>query len=181
MMQVIGFLISFVLFIIAATIFPSLDAMGAGTHGFDFIFFFSSFWIQFGPNSKTFLVAIEFYPAPVRATAHGLSAAVGKCGALTATVLYNYICSRAKFWVVCWFGLIGFCLTVVFIPDTTSLDLREQERYWQFIREGREGEYHGIAIHPRHLSLYERVALGRGWNYDPELDRVKKLIREGER
>ena len=94
-------------------------------------------WIQFGPNSTTFLVAGEVYPAPVRATAHGLSAAVGKCGALTATVLYNYIGSRTKFWVVCWFGLIGFCLTVMFIPDTTGLDLREQERYWQFVREGR--------------------------------------------
>ena len=174
-MQAVGFLMNFVLFIIAAAIFPKLDTMGAGAHGFEFIYFFSSFWIQFGPNSTTFLVAGEVYPAPVRATAHGLSAAMGKCGALTATVLYNYFGSRTKFWVVCWFGLIGFCLTVVFIPDTTSLDLREQERYWLFVREGRQDEYHGIAIHPRHLSLFEKVFLKRGRSYDSELDRKAKI------
>ena len=117
-MQAVGFLMNFILFIIAASIFPTLNKKGPGGHGFEFIYFFSSFWIQFGPNSTTFLVAGEVYPAPVRATAHGISAAVGKLGALTATVLYNYIGSHTKFWVVCWFGLIGFILTVVFIPDT---------------------------------------------------------------
>jgi hypothetical protein len=45
-------------------------------------------------------------------------------------VLYNYNGSRIKFWVVSWFGLMGFFLTAAFIPDTTGLDLREQERYW---------------------------------------------------
>ncbi|KAF2093072.1 MFS general substrate transporter [Rhizodiscina lignyota] len=174
-MQAVGFLMSFILFIIAAAAFPILDVPGPGGHGFEFIYFFSSFWIQFGPNSTTFILAAEVYPAPVRATAHGVSAAVGKLGALAATILYNYISARVKFWVVSWFGLIGFILTVVFIPDTTGLDLREQERYWQFVREGREQEYHGIAIHPRHLSLYERVILKRGNRYDGELDRQMKM------
>lgn len=131
--------------------------------------------IQFGPNSTTFLIAGEVYPGPVRATAHGMSAAVGKIGALTATVLYNYIGSRTKFWVVSWFGLIGFTITLIFIPDTTGLDLREQERYWQFVREGREQEYHGIAIHPRHLSFFEKVVLKRAKNYDPVKDRDAKV------
>jgi hypothetical protein len=98
-------------------------------------------------------------------------------------VLYNYIGSRTNLYVVSWFGLIGFVLTVVFIPDTTGLDLREQERYWQYVKEGREGEYHGIAIHPRHLSVFERVVLKRGRNYDPKLDKeanigeMRKLFR----
>ena len=74
-----------------------------------------------------------------------------------------------------WFGLIGFVLTIVFIPDTTGLDLREQERYWQFVRDGRPGDYHGIAVHPRHLSLFERVVLKRDRAYDPELDRQQKI------
>lgn len=171
-MQMVGFLVSFILFIIAAGLFPKLDKKGPGGHAFEFIYFFSSFWIQFGSNSTTFLVAGEVYPAPIRATAHGVSAAVGKLGALTATVLYNYIGSRTKFWVVSWFGLIGFCLTLVFILDTTGLDLREQERYWQYVRGD---DYHGIAIHPRHLSLYERVVVKRDRNYNPELDRQAKI------
>lgn len=83
--------------------------------------------------------------------------------------------SHCIIWVVSWFGLIGFCLTLVFIPDTTGLDLREQERYWQYVRDGRGDDYYGIAIHPRHLSLYERVVLKRDRNYNPELDRQAKI------
>jgi hypothetical protein len=95
--------------------------------------FFSSFWNQFGPNSTTFLLAAEAYPTAIRSTAHGFSAAWGKLGALAPAVLYNYIGNRTKFWVVSWFGLLGFFLTVVFVPDTTGLDLREQERYWDYV------------------------------------------------
>jgi hypothetical protein len=66
-------------------------------------------------------------------------------------------------------------LTLIFIPDTTGLDLREQERYWQSVRVGRVNDFHGIAIHPRHLSWYERAVLKRHTNYDPELDRKTKI------
>ena len=73
----------------------------------------------------TFLVwditaAAEVYPTSVRSTAHGMSAAVGKCGALVPTVLFNYIGNSTKFWVVCWAGLLGFFMTVMFIPDATG-------------------------------------------------------------
>jgi hypothetical protein len=77
--------------------------------------------------------------------------------------------------VVSWFGLLGFILTLVFIPDTTGLDLREQERYWSFVRQGRPQDYHGIAVHPRHLSWYERVVLKRHLAYDPELDKNGRI------
>jgi hypothetical protein len=53
-------------------------------------------------------------------------------------------------------GLIGAILTLAFLPDTTGLDLKEQERRWAFIRAGREHDYHGIAIHWKHLSWWER-------------------------
>jgi predicted NUDIX family NTP pyrophosphohydrolase len=33
---------------------------------------------QFGPNSVSFLVAAEVFPTPIRASAHGMSAAWGK-------------------------------------------------------------------------------------------------------
>lgn len=56
--------------------------------------------LRFGPNCTTFLVAAEVYPASIRATAHGVSAAVGKLGALAPTILYNYIGNQTKFWVV---------------------------------------------------------------------------------
>ncbi|EXJ59386.1 uncharacterized protein A1O5_12267 [Cladophialophora psammophila CBS 110553] len=77
--------------------------------------------------------------------------------------------------VVSWFGLIGFILTLLFIPDTTGLGLRKQERYWHFIREGRPQDYHGITIQPRHVSWYERVVLKRHLQYNPELDRLARI------
>ena len=138
------------------------------------MYFLSSFFNQFGPNAVSFLVAAEVFPTPIRATAHGFSAACGKLGALTAAVMYNYITTQQKFYVVPWFGLAGVLLTLVFLPDTTGLDLKEQERRWQFIRAGRESDYHGVAVHPKHLSLWERFR-GVGKYYDAELDYRQKI------
>ena len=46
-------------------------------------FFFSNF----GPNSTTFIVPGEVFPAEIRATCHGLSSAAGKVGAILGTKL----------------------------------------------------------------------------------------------
>ena len=89
-------------------------------------------------------------------------------------MLYNYITTQQRFYFVPWFGLAGMLLTFLFLPDTTGLDLKEQERRWHFIRQGREQDYHGIAIHPQHLSLYERWR-GIGKQYNPDLDYKQKI------
>jgi Sugar (and other) transporter len=123
----------------------------------------------------TFILAAESYPASIRASAHGVSAASGKIGALIPAVLYNYIDNRTKFWVVTWFAMAGWIITIVFVADTSGLDLRELERYWKYVTEGREKEYHGVAVHPRHLSLWERVVLKRHLAYDAELDHQSKI------
>ena len=174
-MQAIGFLADFIFFIIPAALFSSLQQHGSPVKVFQFIYFFSSFSNQFGPNFTTFLLAAEVYPSPIRSTAHGVSAACGKLGALFPAVVYNYVGNGTKFWIVSWLGLLGFILIVLFTPDTTGLDLREQERYWLCVRDGREQDYHGIAIHPRHLSLWERYVLHRHRHYNPELDRQAKI------
>jgi hypothetical protein len=172
-MMIVGFFCDFVLFVVPAF---SYDFFTSPAHitAFQAMYFLSSFFNQFGPNSVTFLVAAEVYPTPIRATAHGFSAAVGKLGALLAAVVYNYLTTQQVFKFVPWFGLAGAILTFVFLPDTTGLDLKEQERRWAFIRAGREHEYHGIAIHPKHLSLWERFR-GVGKNYDGELDYAQKV------
>ncbi|EXJ78048.1 hypothetical protein A1O3_09209 [Capronia epimyces CBS 606.96] len=180
-MQSIGFLMDFILFIVPAFNFEYYTSV-EHIKEFQAMYFLSSFFNQFGPNSVTFIAAAEVYPVAVRASAHGFSAAVGKLGALTASVLYNYIDTQTKFYVVPWFGLAGVVLNVVFMPDTTGLDLKEQERRWAFIRAGRENDYHGIAIHPKHLSLWERLR-GVGKHYDAELDyaqRIEEMRREWE-
>ncbi|KAG8675429.1 hypothetical protein FPOAC2_01481 [Fusarium poae] len=168
MMQQVGFFMCFLMFVIPAFKYDYYTSP-AGIHSFQAMYFISSFFNQFGPNSVTFLVAGEVFPTPIRATAHGFSACIGKSGALLASVLYNYIDDQTKFYLVPWFGLAGMLLTWVFLPDTTGLDLKEQERRWHYIRDGKESEYHGVAVNPIHLSLWERLR-GLGKNYDPEAD-----------
>lgn len=172
-MMIVGFMLDFILFVIPCFQFEYFTQK-AHVRGFQAMYFLSSFFNQFGPNSVTFLVAAEVYPTPIRATAHGFSAAIGKLGALLAAVLYNYIDTQTKFYVVCWFGLAGALLTWIFLPDTTGLDLKEQERRWNFIKDGRYNDYHGIAVHPRHLSLWERMR-GAGKYYNPKLDYQQRL------
>ena len=174
-MQIIGFIGCFICFVIPSFKY-SYYAEGPGIHSFQAMYYISSFFGQFGPNCVTFLVAAEVYPTPVRASAHGFSAAMGKLGALTAAILFNYIGSHTRYYVVPWFGLVGALATYVFLPDTTGLDLKEQERRWAFIRAGREHEYHGVAIHSKHLSFWERMR-GVGKYYDPELD-YKQRVEE---
>jgi len=48
---------------------------------FVLIFGLSFLFINFGPNATTFLIPAEIYPTNLRASAHGLSAAIGKVGA----------------------------------------------------------------------------------------------------
>ena len=172
-MQTFGFLMDFILFVVPAFNFAYYRSL-PGVKAFQAMYFLSSFFNQFGPNAVTFLVAAEVYPTPIRATAHGFSAACGKLGALLAAVLYSYIDTQTKFYVVPWFGLAGVLVTVLFLPDTTGLDLKEQERRWHFIRAGREHDYHGIAVHPKHLSWWERFR-GVGRYYDPETDYKQKI------
>jgi hypothetical protein len=172
-MMIVGFLADFILFVIPAFKYEYFTSP-EHIHGFQAMYFLSSFFNQFGPNSVTFLVAAEVFPTPIRATAHGFSAAVGKLGALLAAVLYNYIDTQMKFYVVPWFGLAGALLTWLFLPDTTGLDLKEQERRWSYIRAGREHDYHGIAIHPTHLSVWENFR-GVGKHYDAKLDYEQKV------
>jgi Sugar (and other) transporter len=172
MMQ-LGFLMDFILFVVPAFHYNYYKSV-KGVHAFQAMYFLSSFFNQFGPNAVTFLVAAEVFPTSVRATAHGFSAAWGKLGALLATVVYNYIDTQQKFYFVPWFGLAGMLVTWLFLPDTTGLDLKEQERRWMYLRQGRESEYHGIAVHPRHLSVWERMR-GAGKYYDPKQDRIDQV------
>jgi hypothetical protein len=56
-MQSVGFIMMFVLFLICGVAFRTLTASAAGLRAFQFLYFFSSFWNQFGPNCTTWLVA----------------------------------------------------------------------------------------------------------------------------
>ena len=174
-MQANGLICMFALNTACAFGYHKLNQPGSKIHWFQFIYFMTGFFTQFGPNSTSFLLAAEVYPASIRATCHGVSAASGKLGALTPSIVYNYTTGpKENFQIVNFFALLAWFVTLIFIPDTTGLDLREQERYWEYVMEGRGDEYHGVAVHPRHLSWYERFVLKRHLAYNPELDYQQK-------
>nr|XP_023876983.1 probable inorganic phosphate transporter 1-3 [Quercus suber]POF23300.1 inorganic phosphate transporter 1-1 [Quercus suber] len=51
---------------------------------------FTFFFANFGPNATTFIVPAEIFPARLRSTCHGISAACGKAGAIVGAFGFLY-------------------------------------------------------------------------------------------
>ncbi|XP_020094001.1 probable inorganic phosphate transporter 1-8 [Ananas comosus] len=58
--------------------------------GFLVMYAFTFFFANFGPNSTTFIVPAEIFPARLRSTCHGISAAAGKAGAIVGAFGFLY-------------------------------------------------------------------------------------------
>lgn len=58
--------------------------------GFMIIYAVTFFFNNFGPNTTTFIVPAELYPARFRTTCHGISAAVGKLGAVLGAFGFTF-------------------------------------------------------------------------------------------
>nr|AJD81050.1 phosphate transporter 1;3 [Pteris vittata] len=54
------------------------------------LYAFTFFFANFGPNSTTFVVPAEIFPARLRSTCHGISAASGKAGAIIGAFGFLY-------------------------------------------------------------------------------------------
>ncbi|XP_040379045.1 probable inorganic phosphate transporter 1-5 [Oryza brachyantha] len=62
-----------------------------GNHvGFVVMYAFTFFFANFGPNSTTFIVPAEIFPARLRSTCHGISSAAGKMGAIVGAFGFLY-------------------------------------------------------------------------------------------
>ncbi|XP_019180101.1 PREDICTED: inorganic phosphate transporter 1-4-like [Ipomoea nil] len=58
--------------------------------GFVSMYSLTFFFANFGPNATTFIVPAEIFPARLRSTCHGLSAAAGKAGAIIGAFGFLY-------------------------------------------------------------------------------------------
>ncbi|CAI9285403.1 unnamed protein product [Lactuca saligna] len=58
--------------------------------GFIIIYSLTFFFANFGPNATTFVVPAEIFPARLRSTCHGISAAAGKAGAIVGAYGFLY-------------------------------------------------------------------------------------------
>ncbi|KAF3619764.1 putative inorganic phosphate transporter 1-7 [Capsicum annuum] len=58
--------------------------------GFVIMYSLTFFFANFGPNATTFVVPAEIFPARLRSTCHGISAAAGKAGAIVGAYGFLY-------------------------------------------------------------------------------------------
>ncbi|EGV65556.1 hypothetical protein CANTEDRAFT_113175 [Yamadazyma tenuis ATCC 10573] len=126
-----SFLILTVLFCVIGFAYHKL-----GDHGLLALYVLSQFFQNFGANTTTFITPGEIFPTRYRSTAHGMSAASGKVGAIVAIViansLLNHGCSATNancflphvMEIFALFMLIGFFLTFL-VPETKRMTLEE--------------------------------------------------------
>ena len=66
-----------------------------------------------------------------------------------------------------------FLLTLLFTPDPLRVSLTEVDRRWSYIRAGKE--YHGEAVNPWNLSMFERF-LGHHKTYNLAKDEEDRYL-----
>ncbi|KAJ7478962.1 phosphate permease [Mycena latifolia] len=121
--QLMGFAVLTVLFIVMGT----TTAPTAGTKFFVFMFCLANLFQNFGPNTTTFIIPGEIFPTRYRSTAHGISAATGKLGAIVAQVMFEILAG---------FMATGV-LSTLLVPETKgkSLEVLSNEDQMGFIQD----------------------------------------------
>ncbi|EPQ52849.1 phosphate transporter [Gloeophyllum trabeum ATCC 11539] len=84
--QLMGFVMLTIIFVIMGFAYDKLTATSSARGAFVFLYCLANFFQNFGPNTTTFIVPGEAFPTRYRSTAHGISAASGKIGAIIAQV-----------------------------------------------------------------------------------------------
>ncbi|MCY0887097.1 MAG: MFS transporter [Alicyclobacillaceae bacterium] len=91
----------------------------------------SYFFIEFGPNTTTFLFPSEVFPTSLRGTGHGISAAGGKIGGFLGAFLLPLILKSAglgnTMGLLAGVSLLGIALTLLTLPEMKQRSLEENE------------------------------------------------------
>ena len=67
-------------------------------NGFLVLYGLTFFFANFGPNTTTFIVPAELFPARFRSTCHGISGAIGKVGAIIGSVGFLWASHQGRSW-----------------------------------------------------------------------------------
>ncbi|KAI0971520.1 major facilitator superfamily domain-containing protein [Xylaria arbuscula] len=81
-LQILGFSILTIIFSVLGFRYYQLDKGSLLA-----LYVIANYFFNFGPNTTTFIVPGECYPTRYRSTGHGISAAMGKVGAIVAQVI----------------------------------------------------------------------------------------------
>uniref|UniRef100_R7W550 H(+)/Pi cotransporter n=1 Tax=Aegilops tauschii TaxID=37682 RepID=R7W550_AEGTA len=93
--QLMGFTMMTIFMLAIAIPYDYLVKPGHHT-GFVVLYGLTFFFANFGPNSTTFIVPAEIFPARLRSTCHGISAATGKAGAIIGAFGFLYASQDQK-------------------------------------------------------------------------------------
>jgi len=144
--QMMGFIMLTILFIILGFAYQALVSNAVGA--FIFLYCLTNFFQNFGPNTTTFVIPGELFPTRFRSTAHGISAASGKLGAIISQIFVFYVKDRGgkNAWlnhilqIFALFMLTGIASTLL-IPETKGLSLEDLsgESQHEYINEPTKG------------------------------------------
>ena len=127
-LQFLGFFAISVAYLLIGLV-PSITT--SGNMGlFVLIYGLSYFFINFGPNTTTFLIPSEIYPTTIRAKAHGISAAIGKVGAFVGAFFLPFVLeSYGMHAVMIMMGLVSLLglLVTFLLPEMKQVDLSATE------------------------------------------------------
>lgn len=87
--QLFGFIILFVLLLVIGFTYDHLSSQSLLA-----LYVIAQFFQNFGPNTTTFIIPGEVFPTRYRSTAHGISAASGKVGAIIAQMFVGSLISH---------------------------------------------------------------------------------------
>jgi len=123
-LQLLGFAMMALCFLTIATV-PGMTTMVVP---FLLVYGVSYFFTEFGPNMTTFVMPSELYPVTMRATAHGISAGIGKFGAFIGVFLFPVLQAslglRGTLLLTAGVSVLGFALTLV-LPEPAGRSLED--------------------------------------------------------
>ncbi|KAF9898443.1 Inorganic phosphate transporter pho84 [Lobosporangium transversale] len=128
--QVIGFVMSCALFCTLGFAYNVIHDTSPVL--FVFLFAVTQFFQNFGPNATTFIIPGECFPTRYRSTGHGISAGMGKLGAIVAQIGFSNMKDRGGknqfipqlLQIFALFMFIGLLFTY-FVPETKGKTLEE--------------------------------------------------------
>ncbi|KAK9693787.1 hypothetical protein K7432_013737 [Basidiobolus ranarum] len=131
--QLMGFMMLTIIFVILSAGFNKIRDTALAL--FIALFTLAQFFFNFGPNTTTFVLPSEVFPTRFRSTAHGISAASGKLGAIIATFGFNQLVEIGgadgehaflpqTLGIFAGIMFLGF-LTTFWIPETKGKSLEE--------------------------------------------------------
>ncbi|KAF8112383.1 hypothetical protein N665_0064s0018 [Sinapis alba] len=138
--QIMGFFFMAVVYLVAGIPYTWYWSKHEQTKtGFMVLYGLVFFFSNFGPNTTTFIIPAELFPARFRSTCHGISGAAGKLGAIVGTVGFLWATKnkeedgddlnrmRAAFLILAGVCIAGIFVTYFFTRETMGRSLEENE------------------------------------------------------